>query len=233
MGARLTRSQIFVLIVVSVLALGAWLAWSSLYQRYAIEREDNIALTTVVTATFGKASALKVGTLTGTVQATAADARLNGLLQSDSVMRAPYSVDYMVDLSKLTLRNYRWDRKKRMLIIEAPEPMPGAPNIDEARMTVQRRGIFITRDAMDAMSRIASTRAERIAREVANKPDMIAKARANGRAELAQLIKGPLVAAGLNSVKVEVRFPADGQSGSIERWDESRSLADIYGEIAR
>jgi hypothetical protein len=224
----LTRSQIAVVVFVIVLIGGAWLGYEKLMTPYAIERDDRVAMSQVVTATFSKQSALKVGTLTGTVQATAADARMGGLLQSDSIMQAPYTVDYTVDLSKLTLADYMWDPTTRTLIMRAPDVTVGAPNIDEAKMTVQRRGIFITRAAFDTMSRTASRRAGTIAAEKAQSPEMVGKARANARAGLASLLRAPLAATGNGSVKVEVRFPADGLR-SNERWDESRTLAQVLG----
>jgi Protein of unknown function (DUF4230) len=223
----LSRSQIFIIGFVVVLAIGGWLGWQRVMQPFAVEREDRIAMSQVVTATFGKQSALKVGTLTGTVQATAADARLGGLLQSDSVMRAPYSVDYTVDLSGLSLKDYMWDPTTRTLIMRAPDVVVSQPNIDEAKMTVERRGVFITRDAFDAMSRIASRRAGAIAADKAKSPEMLGKARENARTALADLLRPALTAAGKGSVKVEVRFPADG-TRSNERWDESRSLAEVF-----
>lgn len=228
----LTRSQYFVIGLVALLILGGWLGYSRLQMPYAVEREDRIALSKVVTATFGKTSALKVGTLTGEVQTTAADARLGGLLQSDSVMRAPYSVDYSVDLSALSLADYTWDAGDRLLTIRAPEPRAGAPNIDETKMTVSRRGLFITRDAFDDMGRTLSVRAARIAGEKANSPEMLTQARKNARAELARLLKAPLEAAGIRKVNVAVRFPSD-LKGPDQQWDMTRSLAEVYNDKPR
>jgi Protein of unknown function (DUF4230) len=226
----LTRSQYFVIVLVVLLILGGWLGYSRLQMPYAVERQDRIALSKIVTGTFGKTSALKVGTLTGEVQTTAADARLGGLLQSDSVMRAPYRVDYMVDLSALSLKDFMWDAGDRVLTIRVPEPVAQAPNIDEAKMTVERRGVFITRDAFDKMGRISAARAARIVQDKANSPEMLTQARANARSELARLIKAPLAAAGIKKAQVAVRFPADGTRANVERWDETRSLAQVYGD---
>ena len=222
----LSCSKIAAFFITALLILAAWFAYQSWANPYAIEREDRIAMSQVVTATFAKQSALKVGTLTGTVQATAADARMGGLLLSDQIMQAPYAVDYTVDLSKLTLADFMWDAKTQTLTMRAPDLVVGAPNIDEAKMTVQRRGIFITREAFDAMSRTASRRAGTIAADKARSPEMIAQARSNARAALANLFRAPLAAAGKGAVKVQVRFPADGMK-SNERWDESRTLAQV------
>ncbi len=228
----LTRLRIVTAIGVVLLTLGAWLGYQRWVNPYAIEREDRIAMSQIVTATFAKQSALKVGTLTGTVQATAADARMGGLLLSDQLMQAPYSVDYTVDLSKLSLADYMWDANAQTLTMRAPDVVVGAPNIDEAKMAVQRRGIFITRDAFDAMSRTASRRAGKIAADKARSPDMIAQARDNARAALAKLLRAPLTVAGKPSIKIVIRFPADGIKSS-ERWDESRTLAEVLGDTKR
>lgn len=221
------RSSMLVAVAIVLLAIGITLAYRLLKAPYAVERDDRIAMTRVVTATFGKLSALRVGTLSGTVQATAADARLGGLLQSDSVIRAPYTVDYSIDLTRMTPADYAWNPATRTLTMRVPDVSAGVPNIDEARMTVTRRGVFITRDALDAMSRAASRRATAIAAEKAASPEMMAKARANAREALARLLRAPLAAAGMGDVRVIVRLPADGNKG-VEPWDESRSLDEIY-----
>ena len=225
----ISRVRILAVIAALLVAIAVSFAYQRWANPHAIERDDRIAMSQIVTATFAKQSALKVGTLTGTVQATAADARMGGLLTSDSLMRAPYAVDYTVDLSKLTLADYIWDAKTGTLTMRAPDVVVGAPNIDEGQMTVQRRGIFITRDAFDAMSRTASRRAATIAADKARSPEMIAKARDNARAALASLLAAPLAAAGKSGVTITVRFPVDSMK-SNERWDESRTLAQVLGE---
>ena len=228
MGSPLMRRRIALAIGGLVLVVLAVLGWQRVTAPYAVERDDTLALSKIVTAAFTRTSALKVGTLTGIVQATSADTRLRGLLTSDQVMRAPYSVDYSVDLSRLTLADYRWDAANKLLSVRVPEVTVGRANIDEAKMTVRRRGLFITREAFDTMSRQASARAQAIAQAKAAEPAQLAKARDNARAALTQLLRGPLAASGRSDIRVVVVFATEGGPAN-ERWDESRSFASVLG----
>lgn len=225
----MTASRMAAALVLMLVGVGVWTGYQRFVMPYAVEREDNIALSKVVTATFANASQLKVGTLRGTVQATAADARLGGLLTSDQVIRAPYSADYFVDVSKLTLADYRWDPKSKTLTMQVPDVTIGPVNVDEAAMTVRRRGVFITRDAFDALGRTTSRRAAAVAQAKAREPEQLAMARGNARAALSKMLSAPLIAIGRSDVAVSVHFPADGQSG-YEPWDESRTLQNVLAE---
>jgi hypothetical protein len=220
--------QLLAIAIVALLAFAAYVGYEKYVEKYTVERADDtpLVLSKVVTATFAKGSSLKVGTLSGTVQAAAKDTRGYGLLNSDQVMKAPYSVDYFVDLSRLSLQNYIWNPKSRTLSIRVPEITVAPANVDESKMMVRRRGIFITAAAFDAMGRTTSTQAVKVAQAAANKTENMAKARDNARVALAQLLRTPLNAAGIRDVNIIVHFPADGDR-SKERWDESRTLARV------
>jgi hypothetical protein len=218
--------QLVLILILAVLAFGAYVGYEKYVERYTVERDDTLVLSKIVTATFAKGSSLKVGTLSGTVQATATDVRGFGLLNSDQVIKAPYSVDYFVDLSRLSLQNYIWNPKSRTLSIRVPEVTVAPANVDESKMMVRRRGIFITSAAFDAMGRISSVQAVKVAQAAAAKPENLGKARDNARVALATLLRAPLNAAGVRDVNIVVHFPTDG--GRVnERWDESRSLARV------
>jgi hypothetical protein len=218
--------QLVFVIILAVLAFGGYVGYEKYVERYTVERDDTLALSKVVTATFAKGSSLKVGTLSGTVQAAATDVRGFGLLNSDQVIKAPYSVDYFVDLSRVSLQSYIWNPKSRTLSIRVPEVTVAPANVDESKMMVRRRGLFITSAAFDAMSRISSTQAVKVAQAAAFKPENLDKARDNARVALASLLRAPLNAAGIADVNIVVHFPTDG-GRSNERWDESRSLARV------
>ncbi|WP_293883491.1 DUF4230 domain-containing protein [Sphingomonas sp.] len=218
------------IVILAILTVGGYFGYERYVERYTIARDDTLALSKVVTATFGKTSALKVGTLSGTVQAVATDRRGFGLLNSDQVIKAPYSVDYFVDLSTLSLQSYIWNPKSRTLSIRVPEVTVAPANVDETRMMVRRRGIFITSAAYDAMSRMSSTQAVRVAQTAATKPENLSKARDNARVALAALLRAPLAAAGIGDANIVVHFPTDG-GVSNERWDESRSLARVLEDV--
>lgn len=218
--------RLILIVILAVLAFGGYVGYEKYVERYTVERDDTLALSQVVTATFAKGSSLKVGTLSGTVQAAATDVRGYGLLNSDQVIKAPYSVDYFVDLSRLSLGNYIWNQKSHTLSIRVPEVTVAPANVDESRMMVRRRGLFITSAAFDAMSRISSAQAVKVAQAAAANPENLNKARDNARVALAAILRAPLSAAGIRNVNIVVHFPTDGDR-SNQRWDESKSLARV------
>ena len=216
--------------VAAIVALGFgvhW-AWNRYDESYVIERrDDGAAVTRVVAATFARAATLKVGSLSGTVQSTASDTRGFGMLTSDRVIKAPFSVDYFVDVSRIGARDYRWDQASRTLSVDVPEVTAGKVNVDEAAMSLSRtRGLFVTRDAADRLARATSAAAQRSAQAEAQKPERMAAARENARRALADLLGTPLAAAGLGEVRVVVSFPFE-RPGSPERWDTSRSVEEV------
>jgi hypothetical protein len=233
-AAGVSRTAAIVGAVVGVVALLVAAAFARFgYERYAerytVERADNgAAVTRVVAAAFANASQIKVGELTGTVQASASDTRAWGLLTSDQVVKAPFSADYLVDVSRLGPRSYRWDAARRTLTVEVPDVLVGRVNVDEAgRYLTRTRGVLVTRGAMEALQRHVSAAATRTAQAEASRPERVAAARANARAVIGRLAAGPLEAAGLGPVRVEVRFAGEG--GTAERWDTSRSLPELIG----
>lgn len=214
--------------LVAALAIVGKLAWDRHDESYAVERrDDGQAVTRIVRATFARASALKVGALSGTVQSTASDTRGFGMLTSDRVMKAPFSVDYFVDVSAIGEGDYRWDAATRTLAVDAPDVTVGKVNVDEAATTLSRtRGLIVTRDASEQLARRTSVAAQRTATAEANTPERLAQARDNARRALSNLLGAPLAAAGLGDVRVVVAFPYE-RRGPAERWDESRSVEDV------
>ena len=232
MGGR-ALAQIVVAPLVAILVIGAAvfagkLAWDKYTESYAITREeDGRAITRIVSAKFAGASAIKVGALTGTVQATASDTRGFGMLTSDKVVKAPFSVDYFVDMSKLPSNAYVWDASRRILTIEAPDVVPAAPNIDWSAQTANRtRGIIVTRDAADQLARQASVNARRAAVAEGIKADHMAAARENARRVLADLASAPIAATGAQDIRVVVRFPFDARTAG-EQMDRSRTVEEV------
>ena len=216
-------------ILVGVVALMALVVGYRKYnERYVVKTDDGVAVAQVVQATLSGASDLKVSTLTGTVQSTATDTRGMGMLTSQRVMKAPFAVDYFVDVSGLDAGDFRWDAGTRTLVVDAPGVRVGAVNVDEAHTYVDRTtGVFVTRGAMTELQHQASARADRVATAEAREPERLAQAQANARRALGKLFAGPLAAAGLDA-RVVVRFASDPVRGG-ERWDTSRSLEEVMG----
>jgi hypothetical protein len=229
---RQTRTVFFILGLVGfVLLVGAVAryAYERYGERYTVERADNgAAVTRVVAAAFSNASQLKVGELTGTVQASASDTRAWGLLTSDQVVKAPFSADYFVDVSRLGPGDYRWEPATRTLTVHVPDVLVGRVNVDEAGKYLTRtRGVIVTRSAMEALQQHVSAAATRTAQAEANRPERVAAARANARRALGRLAAGPLEAAGLGPVTVDVRFAGEGDGR--EQMERSRSLQEVLG----
>ena len=197
-------------------------------QRRQVEEMAQVnGLVKVISSTFARQSSLKVGQVSGWFDVTSVDAGALPILRSAQKVKLPYSIDYSVDLSTLSTRNYRWDKGTRTLVVDAPAVTIGTPNIDEARrQTLATSGLFVTRQAADNLSRRAAGLSNRAALAEAARPDHLAKARDNARSAIADMLEAPLDVAGLGDVKVVVRFPEDGYRDS-ERWDVSPSIAEV------
>lgn len=215
---------------ITALLVGGRIAWDRYGERYSVERDDDgAAVTRIVAARFAGASALKVGTLSGTVQATASDVRGFGMLLSDKVVKAPFSVDYFMDLSKLGEGDLAWNAASRTLVVEVPDVTIGPANVDEAERTVsETRGLFVTRDAADRMTQVISRRAQAASASEARKPERLALARDNARNALGKLLAAPLTAAGYGDVRVVLAFPWEGRR-SPEQWERSRLPREVLG----
>ena len=229
---RVTTGQLVGAVLAIPIAIAAVFVGKPLYDRftdgYVVARaDDGRAVTQVIRATFSRASALKVGALSGSVQATASDSRLGGVLTADRVIKAPFSVDYFIDVSRLRPSDYRYDATSRTLVIDAPDVTIGAANVDEARRTLsETRGLFVTRAAFDQMSRRVSAAAQASAATEAQKPERLAQARDNARRALAGLLAPPLAVAGAGDIRVVVTFPYE-RSDTRERWDQSLSIDQV------
>ncbi|MDQ3074274.1 MAG: DUF4230 domain-containing protein [Pseudomonadota bacterium] len=211
-----------------VVALAAAFLWNREQQR---QREEELAqaqgLVKVLSATFARQNALKVGEVTGMFDVTSIDPGRFDFLRSAQTVKLPYSIDYTVDLSKMTPDQYRWDRDSRTLVVEAPNVVVGRPNIDESqRRTIATQGVFVSRRAADNLSRRAAGQANRAAIAEANKPIHINRARENARDVIASMLTNPLQVSGIDNVNVVVRFPQDG-TPATERWDVSPSIAEV------
>lgn len=214
-----------------VIALVVGFLWNRDQQR---QREEELAqaqgLVRVLSATFEKQNALKVGEVGGALDVTSIDPGRFDFLRSAQKVKLPYSIDYTVDLSGLGPDQYRWDRESRTLVVEAPNVVVGRPNIDESqRQTLATQGVFVSRRAADNLSRRAASQANRAAVAEANKPIHINRARENAREVIASMLRTPLEVAGIDNVNVVVRFPQDGVR-STERWDVSPSIAEVLAE---
>lgn len=176
---------------------------------------------------------LEVYRLSGTVT-TKRETRggIGDILKGEMAARQPWSVAYFIDMGDLGLEDYVWDERTRTLIVRAPAPLPESPNIDESRQIVAYEGPFITRDMQTQLRRGVAIGARQQAAREASRPENMAAASRAAREAIARNLQGPLKAAGLGNVNVVVRAPTDGSSSDGERWDVSRSIAEVLEERA-
>ena len=224
----MSRNRIFGIAAVVVLIAIGWF----LLQRHRAEQEARsvgIEVSRTITSSFAGMNALKVGTVSGDVLASSNTTAFFGMMPVIQRSKAPYSVDYFIDLSKLSAANYRWNAKTRVMSIDVPDVTIAAPNIDGVRAAIVQQGFYIPRGAGIALQQQAAERAAAAATKTAQDPKYTAQARANARTAIAQLATAPLQAAGMGTVKVAVRFPVDPKPEAVaqEVWDESTPVAEI------
>ena len=224
----MSRNRILgVLAVVVLVAIG----WFLLQRQQAAQeaRSVGIEVSRTITASFAGMNALKVGTVSGDVLSNSNTTTFFGTMPVVQRNRAPYSVDYFVDLSKLSAANYRWNATTRTMSIDVPDVTIAAPNINGAKAAIVQQGVYISRGAGITLQQQAAERANAAARKTAQDPKYIAQARANARIAIAQLASAPLKAAGLGTVRVAVRFPIDPKPDAVaqEDWDRSTPVAEI------
>ena len=157
---------------------------------------------------------------------------LGDILKGEMTVRQPWSVSYFVNMGDLGLDDYVWDERTRTLLVRAPAVRPEVPNIDESRQVVAYDGPLITRDMQTELrAGVARGARQQAATEAAKAENMAAATRA-AREAIARNLQAPLRAAGLGDVTVVVRAPTDGQQSDGERWDVSRSIAEVLEERA-
>lgn len=228
--ARFMTNRRWAALLAVVVLIAGGLLWLQSYRAEQLRREQRIeaeGITTVLNATFAKASKLKVGEVKGALDVTSVDPGLIEILRSSQSVTLPYSVDYTVNLSGLDPDKFRWSAKSRTLLVEAPAVVAEAPNIDETQRKLnETSGLFVTREAADNLSRRASSLASGAAAREAARPEHLAEAQANARTAVSQMIETPLSVAGIKGVKVVVHFPSDGYRDG-ERWDVTPSFEEI------
>ncbi|WP_448657975.1 DUF4230 domain-containing protein [Sphingomonas sp. CJ99] len=219
---------IALLLAIGVALLG-WRAWQDHQERAVVTQEDDgSAVTRVITARLAGTSNLRVATLSGTIQASAQDVRWFGFLRSGQVMKAPYSVDYFVDVSAIGADDLEWVPASRTLIVNAPDVMVGAANVDEGAVSLVRTdGILVTREASQQLARRASVAAQGKATAAARSPERIAQARENARRALIRFVGLPVEALGYDDARIVVTFPPERVTSDGERWDVTRSVEEV------
>jgi Protein of unknown function (DUF4230) len=224
------KRAVGVVLLITLAAIGL-----VLFRRQQAAQEAHsvgIEVSRTITASFAGMNALKVGTVSGDVLSSSNTTTFFGTLPVIQRSKAPYSVDYFVDLSKLSAANYRWNATTRTLSIDVPDVTVAPPNIDGAKAAIVQQGLYISRGAGVTLQQQAAERAIAAATRTAQDPKYIAQARAHARAAIARLATAPLAAAGLRDVRVAVRLPVDPKPEAVTQrdWDRSTPVAEILAQ---
>jgi len=152
-----------------------------------------------------------------------------GIFDGKLIIRQPFSVGYFADMKRMTLSDYIWDEKTKTLFVRLPEITVDRPNIDATRQEVSAKGWVITRDMQQRLRRSVALGAVEQAETEAAKPENMEAARSAARLAITRNLELPLRAAGLSGAHIEVIDP----KGSVgERWDVSRSIAEVLSGLA-
>jgi len=200
-----TQGLPWVLFIV-MLALAAWLGYRAFWPKGG---GDPVGTTIVA---FEKQNKLTVFSAQLAPVVAAEDSRLLGLVKSRQVAVIPSRVDYTLDLSKMDRNRFAWNDASKTLDVLLPPLTVGRPNLDESRAQYLREGVWITREAQDALSRSNTQLAERQAVQQAANPVLMNLARSAAKDAIRQNLAIPLQIAGFGDVTVNARFEGEPQS---------------------
>lgn len=221
----------------TLLAIALLVAAGYLLARYFDRQEQNevnaTELDRIVVALRETRNRLEVYRISGDVT-TKRETRggPGGVLKGQMTAKQPWSTSYYVNMRNLSLNDYIWDERTRTLLVRAPAVTVDAPNVDESRQIVSYDGLVITRRMQTTLRQEVAKGARKQAVDEAAKLENMAAATQAAREALARNLKAPLQAAGLDGVSIVVRTPVDGRSSDGERWDVSRSIAEVLAERA-
>jgi len=226
-------SSLFRTILVAALLVGAGVLLKIFWDGRDQGEVDNNEFNSLVVTLRENRNRLQVHHIGGTVRTNANTVGGWGkILKGEMTVKQPWSVNYYVNMAEVTLDDYIWDAPTRTLIVRAPLVKPDLPNIDESKQVIAYDGPLITRTMQTELRKEIARGAKRQAVEEAAKPENMANASNAAREAMKKNIEQPLQAAGLTNISVVVRTPVDGKRVGGERWDVSRSIAEVLAERA-
>ena len=224
--ARRLDSHWVKLLVAAVIVIAAILLW----QQYERKRQQESALGAMVSA-FQKQNSLSVFRAQVPVFVKTTDPGWFGLTREQFGV-VPASIEYRLDLSKLTDGDFRWDKERRVMDVRLPPVILGEPVLDPRRAQLVNRGLLMSPNvALSLMQKnmgVARTKALIEARN----PQMMELARNAAREMMERNVTMPLRAAGFADATVNVRF-ADEPTADPSYIDQSRSYNEVLEEARR
>ena len=226
------RQLVSAIAVIVLILLVATCQWRAAEER---RRDEEIAtaegIVRVLTATFAGRTDLKVADISGTIDVTSVDRGL--IFDSKQKATLPYSVDYFVDLTKLDPKNTRFNASNRTLFVEIPNVRIAPANVDWTKGKIGgAEGFWVSRRASANLVRRALVLTNQKAKEVAEKPENIAKAREEARTRVKALLEYPLNVVGPDKINVVVRF-ADEPGTDPSYLDASVTYNEAIAEARR
>lgn len=226
---------LFIGLLVLILIGGAGWAWRAVSdardRQEKAEMELGLVSGRVLSATFVAARRLQVGTVEGDIVVRSDD---DGLWKNSQFTRAPATIDYLIDLSKLDRDAFRWNEAEQIMSVDLPEVTVARPNIDWEKAQIRQDGIWISRKSGQRLQRQAVVRLNAQARAAGARAENIQKAKDNARRVVEDFVRLPLKAAGLSSMRVVVRFPDEAKPLNLpqEDWDRSKPISEVLAEGA-
>ena len=193
------------------------------------EWEAGLAASRTLSAVFAKTSILQVAQLKGEAVTRVEGKSGFGMFGNVQTTRAPYAVDYLIDLHRLSARDYRWNAQTRVMVVTIPEVTVGQPRIDLAQARSEQAGVFISRQSGLAMGQHVARNLATVVTVKANAPDQLGRAQDAARDAVTALVAAPLAAAGLGDVTVRVRLAGEDRPAGPDRarWDTSRPVGEV------
>ena len=226
-ASRLALAVIAALIV--LLGLAKYHQRQERRRREAAELQAGVDASRVLSVVFERAGALRAARLRGDIMSRGACVSAYTFANGQQTV-APYSVNYLLDLSKVGRASFRWEQHDRVMFVDLPAVTVEAPAIDMSRARSHQTGLFISRACGLAMARQIAGNLSSAAAVHARRSDYLGRATAAAREEVTQLIAAPLAAAGLGAVAVRVRMPSDPVPAGSEQWDRSRSIDEVLAD---
>ncbi len=223
-GSFMAKAAGVVVLLVLAVLLGLWGV-----QRYVASRlaPDPTTIASASLQGLREQSRLSAFAARYVAVVTSRQSQLGFSTQKTLIM--PGSVRYEVDLAKLTERDVRWDAGTRTLSVRLPAVEVEGPQVDLAAIREYGSGGVLATftDAEKQLDEANRRAGQAELLRQARQPTMIRLARDATRRAVESNFSLPLRAAGVDA-KVQVAF-ADEPVANDERWDVSRSVAEVLG----
>lgn len=230
-GRSPVRKAVVALLVLVVIAA---LAWAYRAERAREEAEMQLGLDSarVLTESFRATNQLKVSQLSGDIIVRNRRDGFIDALDVEQRLKVPYTVDYFIDMRGIDSADFAWDPDSATMIVEIPDVLVAAPNIDMAEARIEQDGLWVSRKAGQALVKSATGVAKAKTTQVAQSPRNIAQAEDAALRAIRRNVSAPLAAAGLGDVTVDVRLKSRHNTND-DVWDYTTRIDQVEATLER